>query len=710
MAVQWTAAGQGYLSTQGMTGGFNQYTWTCWIRLDSTPSSFTNVVWFESGSRQYVITDGVNIRFQSQGGSTIGQVALTVGVWTPIAVTVNNGTATFYRATSGDVGGLTSASGSCSNTADHTDLGLGRTSINSDWFPGRMASFKLWKNTVLNASQIAAELSQHEPLITAGLDRFYRFATASGVDSGPNGYNLTGSGGSTATDPDIPESGTDELGISDTFSLAASVAAQDALGIVDALAVADAVTVVDAENVPVADAISAADTVGIFDITTELTPLVDTATVGEAVTTADSLAAADAAAATDSVAFTDSLNPGDSLSAADAVTIQDTQFLTPTDTASTDTALDILDVPSAMLGAVDYGPTYDLVVVAAIPRQSGPPAFQELDPIEWDSLKWADILSAPQELSATAPLTRLPPTVLQRLERPHAHPTELWLWRDGRLVAAGPLVGWTKDSDTVTVKAAGILAYCDAMFVQNDLRFDQVDQFTIARNLIDQWQTSDYGHCGIDTSAVGESGVLRDATYARTEIHRVGQRVNELGRRRDGFDAEVDPVTRRLQLWHPGKGVNRSQGEDAIVIDERSITSGQVACSVSPGDLATEGFGAGSAAGAASALWSHQSNADLRATYGRRGVAGTWSDVSEQATLDAHVQGMLDARSEALLIPGPGLRVTPDADLAAYEVGDTILYDESHALLGVTGAFRIRKREVSVAENGMQETVAVEFV
>lgn len=207
MAVQWTASGQGYLSTQGMTGGFNQYTWTCWIRLDSTPGSFTNVVWFESGSRQYVITDGVNIRFQSQGGSTIGQVALTVGVWTPIAVTVNNGTATFYRATSGDVGALTSASGACSNTADHTSLGLGRNSINADWFPGRMASFKLWKNTVLSASQIQAELAQLQPLNATGLDRFYRFATASGTDGGPNGYNLTGSGGSTAADPNIPETG-----------------------------------------------------------------------------------------------------------------------------------------------------------------------------------------------------------------------------------------------------------------------------------------------------------------------------------------------------------------------------------------------------------------------------------------------------------------------------------------------------------------------
>ncbi|NEL70271.1 hypothetical protein G3V86_24520, partial [Escherichia coli] len=68
----------------------------------------------------------------------------------------------------------------------------------------------------------------------------------------------------------------------------------------------------------------------------------------------------------------------------------------------------------------------------------------------------------------------------------------------------------------------------------------------------------------------------------------------------------------------------------------------------------------------------------------------------------------LDARDQPLLVPGPGLRVTPDADLDAYDVGDTLGYAGSGPL-AVNGAFRIRRRAVAVDKSGA-ESVDVEFV
>ncbi len=52
--------------------------------------------------------------------------------------------------------------------------------------------------------------------------------------------------------------------------------------------------------------------------------------------------------------------------------------------------------------------------------------------------------------------------------------------------------------------------------------------------------------------------------------------------------------------------------------------------------------------------------------------------------------------------------VTPDSDLGAYDVGDTVSY-QLNVQLGVTGAFRVGRRSVTVSRTG-QENVSLQFV
>ncbi|MGD9989316.1 hypothetical protein [Pseudonocardia sp.] len=354
---------------------------------------------------------------------------------------------------------------------------------------------------------------------------------------------------------------------------------------------------------------------------------------------------------------------------------------------------------------------YELVCVARIMTASSSPTFLEVERIEWKTLTWTNELSAPQGLTARCPVSSVSFPVAQRLADPARLPTELWLTRNGQMVFAGPLLGWRRNGDDLDLTAAGLMKYLQVMFVLTDpeLRFDQVDQHTIAAQLVNQWQnTVPYGNFGIDTSSVAPSGTLRDRSYVRNEIHEVLRRVQELGQIDGGFDSEVDPTTRKLQLWTPTKGVDRSSGGDAIVLDDRNINSLDVMCSVAPGDLASMAFGASSAGGSDTSLWSQAVNDDLRAAYGAAGVTGSWSDISEQTTLDGHVSALLGARDRALLVPGPKARVTTDSDIGSYDVGDTISC-EMDSLLGVSGAFRIRKRTVDVDESG-QETATLEFV
>lgn len=356
------------------------------------------------------------------------------------------------------------------------------------------------------------------------------------------------------------------------------------------------------------------------------------------------------------------------------------------------------------------GARYELVCVARIPSASGPPAFEEVERVALKSLQWTSALSAAQTMSATCAIRSIPEPVLQRLRTPDRLATEFWLNRDGRRVFSGPFATMRPQGELLTIDCLGIYAYTQLMFLTADMPFAQVDQHFIAKALVDHWQehpTIRHGHYGIDTSAVTASGVLRDRTYVAAEGHQVSRRLQELGAVEGGFDSDVDPTTRRLELWTPQKGVDRSSGSDAIVLDRRNITNPNLMVSVAPGDLASVAIGTSTAPGADTGLWSMAINPELAAAYGAAGVMASWSDISEQTTLDGHVNAMLLARAGALVAPGPRTRVTADADISSYDVGDTVAFDDF--VLGLSGAWRIRKRTVDVSESG-QETASLEFV
>lgn len=368
----------------------------------------------------------------------------------------------------------------------------------------------------------------------------------------------------------------------------------------------------------------------------------------------------------------------------------------------------ITEVAGAVLPRADNTTQYELVCVARIPQTGGAPVFIEVDPIDWTQITHTDELSVIPSLSASAKISNMTEPVLQRLRNMAELPTELWLYRNGKQVFSGPLLGWTVNNESLTMEAQGLMSYLKMMYVTQDLVYKDVDQFEIVTGLINQWQNLDYGNFGIDTAEIPPSGVLRTVTYTYKELHNVAQRIDDLTKMVNGFDISIDPAKRKLELYFPFRGIDRSFGEDKIVFDARNVTSTNIACSASPTDLASEGLGTGTGTGADEAFVSTASNAELRARYGRTGITSTFDQVTDQASLDSYVQAMIDARGTTLMIPGPNARVTIDADVGAYDVGDTVDY-QLHSQLAVSGSFRIRKRTITVAETGT-ESVSIEFV
>lgn len=427
---------------------------------------------------------------------------------------------------------------------------------------------------------------------------------------------------------------------------------------------------------------------------TDAWSVAETVTVGDTITAADEFVTSSAATA-------------DTVTAADAFTVVDGDIVAGGDAITAADSWSALDVTASTLLPLRPGPTYEALVMARVPAVAGPPTLLVVDDIRWTTLDWTTELSKPQSATLTCAVSTLSEAVKQRLRSPAALATELWLLRDGQTVFAGPLTGGRRQGEELTLNADGLLAYLGRMVVYSDLVFAQVDQFAIVKALVDHWQSRPYGHFGIDTSAAAASGVLRDATYLRTELHKVLQRVQEMGQRLSGFDVDVDPASRQLQLWFPQRGVDRSSGEDAIVFDDRDITSASTMFSVAAEDVATVGFGTGTSSDSGT-LYATSSNLELLAQYGASGVSGTWDSVSEQPTLDGHVAGLVAARAEALFVPGPDVRVTPDADISAYDAGDTVRY-ELDDQLGIAGNFRLRSIKVSVASSGV-ETASAAFV
>lgn len=354
--------------------------------------------------------------------------------------------------------------------------------------------------------------------------------------------------------------------------------------------------------------------------------------------------------------------------------------------------------------------TYELMVVARIPNAWSLPTFIELEALSWSTLKYGQKLSTPDTLDATVKASTLTEHVKQRLRKPDEIATELWLYRNGKRVFGGPLIGGSMQGENLTLHANGCLAYLQWMHVRGDIVFKNTDRFQIVKRLVDQWGEDTFGNFGIDTSNIGFSGVTMDVTYIRRELNEVYERVMELSKGSYGFDISVDPVNRNLELFYPSKGVDRSEGPEAVVFDDRNVTDTNISFSIGPKDLATVVMATGTGSGQNQAnnyIMAYQDSNRL-ARIGRIGHTATFRDVTSQAQMDRLTYALLSTRSETLWVPGPNVRVTPDADLDSYDVGDTVSY-HLHNELDIKGSFRLLARDIDVDENN-NESISATFV
>lgn len=352
---------------------------------------------------------------------------------------------------------------------------------------------------------------------------------------------------------------------------------------------------------------------------------------------------------------------------------------------------------------------FEVVLVNRAPAVTGSPTLTTLDRLIVETISYVEELNRPGTASLGVPIRSMSSTVQTQLADLAASASEVWIYADSSIVWAGEIQTLNIQGQTVELGCVGLLGYLFRMGIVADLTYSATDQFTIAKGMVDQWQNLNYGNYGIDTSTVGTSGVTRDRTYLRNELHNVGQRITELGNVSDGFDLKVDPSTRKLVLTNPQQGSDLSA---SVFLDERNIDSAQVSVSVAPGDLVSHVDATGTSmtsGGATSTLFSEQTTSALLSTYGRSWASANFDTVSVQGTLDNSANAFLAVRNKQMFQPGVTAFAGSNADVGGFHAGDTISYSYDAGLGRQTYSLRVGKLTASVDTSGKQR-LQVEFI
>jgi len=210
-AVRFTTGTDYYTNTA--TTPTATFTVTCWACLRVDRNTYTSL-WAISGSGATsnndltveTDVDGTTMKLWATAGFSVAGQAMTVDTWYRFGVAKSGTTATLYYGPA--TGALTTTTRATLATSVVTEVSIGSFRIagaGAEFLNGSLAAFKLWNGVALTAAEIAAELTQYNPVQRANLQRYYSFAGGpqTGDESG-NGFTLTPGAAAATLDPNGP--------------------------------------------------------------------------------------------------------------------------------------------------------------------------------------------------------------------------------------------------------------------------------------------------------------------------------------------------------------------------------------------------------------------------------------------------------------------------------------------------------------------------
>jgi hypothetical protein len=247
------------------------------------------------------------------------------------------------------------------------------------------------------------------------------------------------------------------------------------------------------------------------------------------------------------------------------------------------------------------------------------------------------------------------------------------------------------------------------------LTFNDVDQLTIAREIIDAAQAVLGGDLGIVHNST-LSNVLRDRTYESWELKNVAEAIEQLAGVINGFDFAIDctwhPATDvlvpTLNLSYPRRGRSFQNTGHVFEVGTNVIDFNW------PSDasaMATKVWGAGAGEGAAMLTSSDVAGTQLQpidaggAGYPLLEEVLINKDVRRRSTLDAQVSARLHARQNPIALPTFSVYGDTDPILGSYITGDAARFrvpagEDPRFPAGLNTFRRIYGYDVTVSSNG----------
>ncbi|MER6196772.1 hypothetical protein ABT234_05245 [Streptomyces sp. NPDC001586] len=297
--------------------------------------------------------------------------------------------------------------------------------------------------------------------------------------------------------------------------------------------------------------------------------------------------------------------------------------------------------------------------------------------------------------------------------------TALWLERGGDIWWGGLL--WTSQiqSDergrlSMGIQAGSFESYLDHRLMMTSGAFTTMDQFEIARTLVDYVQDTPGGDIGIEYDA-RMSGVLRDRAYSRYDLRTVREMLDDLAAVEQGFEwrisAHRDPVTghriKRLQLGHP---VIRTGTSDIVLTRPGPVLSYAWPVDATTQATVWQSRGASNNSNASAESVPLMSDvlvdeAAHAAGWPRMDGTSDYTTVEQQTTLDAHARGDWNAARTPRTIPEitVSLARTP---LSPALLGATVRLRITDLMWpeGLDARYRVVGMAITAPERGRPET------
>ena len=128
---------------------------------------------------------------------------------------------------------------------------------------------------------------------------------------------------------------------------------------------------------------------------------------------------------------------------------------------------------------------------------------------------------------------------------------EIWCWRNGVLVKAGPLWDANPSSDNASIScgASDIIDYFDVRLIDT-VDYAAVDQTAIAWGLIDDSQDKTDGDLGVVAGTL-DTGITRSASWKSFDEKYILDALTDFQEMNSGFDFTIDPATRAFHARYP---------------------------------------------------------------------------------------------------------------------------------------------------------------